>query len=281
MRKNIVILFISFVFFSCAKNSNITGVEDNSTYLGGIGTQRTYIQTEKWLLPGTSDPVVIPPDSLISKVPFSQNEISSGVVIRDSLVETIAMIDSTYYEGWELPPPRQIYKTIVSTGTEYNLSFALSEFIHNRNYQGSAVAERNYHVYAEFLGKIIEVSPGDTLLSSKPPWLKVPLIVGDSWERLQFPSIFGPAVISVHVSELKKVTIASGTFEAYKLEVITKLSDPDSTLQIEYEYYTPNVGLILYETKRTAHVWYGYDSITRISVDQVIRKELVSYSFIE
>ncbi|MDE3057178.1 MAG: hypothetical protein KGJ59_04395 [Bacteroidota bacterium] len=281
MRKNIVMLFISFVFFSCAKNSNITGVEDNSTYLGGIGTQRTYIQTEKWLQLGTNNPVVVPPDSLILKVPFSQNEISSGVVIRDSLVETIAMIDSTYYAAWRLPPPREMYKTIRTTGIVYDLFGALYELVHGRNYEPIGISESNYHVYAELPGKIIEVSPNDTLLSSKPPWLKVPLIVGDSWERLQYTSIFGPAVISVRVSELKKVTIAAGTFEAYKLEVATKLSNPDSTLQIEYEYYSPNVGLILYETKRTAQVWYGYDTITLMSVDQVIRKELVSYSFVQ
>ena len=283
MKTNSILLVLILLFSACSKDSNPVGSSGTFELIGGIGSQRSYAITKQWFVPNTDTPFVVVPDSLIPRITLSDSLRTLGFVEITQRTESVLELDTNFYYSWKLPLPRMDYKMTQGIGPSYNLADEVYQLSHNLTYSLPNPSEQN--VWHETPNQLEVSSP----LDQEPivptlPWVKKPLSVGDSWIRYKFIDASAHELktqISVRVVAQQLVSVRAGAFSAYKLEIRWYHFNPDYDFGGEYEYWVPNVGLVLSEIDRVVSIVTipaGGGPSTTITVRQVTRKELLSWS---
>lgn len=281
--KLIIVLFVVFFLSACSDENNPISPINENNYLGGNGTERTYKETESWLQPNSNIPYFNVPDSLKSKVSLNASQLQSGVVSIKNYTEFVKPIADDFYISWELTLPKNNYLQTEGSGQKYSLEIELDSLRLNKSYSIG-----NYGIGQEIFrvtnDGIMTVNPPD-LQSNFPsvPFIKNNLKINDTWVRYKFiDTTMNSPIIETIASVIGKenITVPSGTFNAFKIKLTTYHYSPDYSFGVGYEYYVSDVGLVLKESDMDIYQW---DSSTNNTIHfrQIIRKELVSYNFVQ
>jgi len=281
--KNLFLILLSITIYSCSdKNNPIAPIFENN-YFGGIGTERTYKETEKWLKVGSNLPFFNVPDTLLSRVYLTKDQLQSGVVFISNYTESVEPIDNDFYTSWKLTLPQDNYLETESKGKSYSLSNELDSLLHNKTY-----SMENYRI-----GQDIFLLTNDAVMTINPsnlqanfpsvPFIKNKLQISDSWIRYEFIDTTTHKAIFETVAKvinIENINIIAGNFNAYKIKLTTYHYNPDYSFEEGYEYYVPYVGLVLKESNMIVNQWSSDTNLT-INFRQIIYKELVSYNFVK
>ncbi len=271
------------IFYSCSDGNNPVSPISTNNYFGGIGTERTYKETDSWLQANSNLPYFNVPDSLLSEVSLNAAQLQSGIVSIINYTEFVKPIDDEFYISWKLSLPRENYLEIEGSGKEYNLAKELDSLQHNKSY-----SKGNYRIGQDIFritnGAIMTVNPSDIQANfPSVPLIKNRLYINDSWVRYRFidSTTDNPIVETIaNVVGKENIVVAAGTFNAFKVKLTTYHYNPDYSFEEGYEYYVSGVGLVLKESDMDVYQWNSSTNAT-IHIRQIIRKELVTYNFVQ
>jgi hypothetical protein len=268
MKKTIILLF-SFILVSCNQENPTSPVDELSqSYLGDNNTQRVY-ETVEWMYEANSNiPYIKIPDSLYSKLSFDTSLSNQGIY-------------NLSYDTEIIIPSEQNHQ-IKTISENHNLEIELERLAKNLNYQpgksesidGSIWIENEKEMFIQFSD------------SSKYIMLKKPLFIGQEWIREKHSYVNEQGVKESFQQECKviskeNVQVKAGNFNAYKIEVTNHWTDLNSKSIRNYEYYVPNIGMILFESDGNIYrlTAVGNGSTTTIYIRHKVRKELVIFNF--
>jgi hypothetical protein len=281
--KLVLVLPFVFLLYNCSDENNPVSSYSGNNYVGGIGTERTYHETEKWFLANSTVPYFTVPESLLTKVSLTSSQLQSGVACIKNYTAFINPIDDAFYISWNLPLPRENYIQTEANGKEYSLENELDSLKNNKSYTPGnfGIGQEIFRVTEE---GIMTVNTPD-LQANFPsvPFIKNNLQVNDCWVRYKYidTTTNNPIFETIaNVISKEYVVVPAATFNAYKVKLTTYHYNPDYSFDEGYEYYVPGVGLVLKESDMDLYRWDSGTNTT-IHFRQIIRKELVSYYFVQ
>jgi len=268
--RNLIFIFLCFVFVSCNQDNTTSPVDElNQSYLGGNNTQREY-KTVEWMFEANSNtPYIKIPDSLYSKLTFDTSLSNQGIY-------------NLSYDSEVILPYGHNHQ-IKTISENHNLEMELDRLSRNLNYQpgksesidGAIWIENEREMYIEFSD------------SGKYIMLKKPLFIGQEWIREKHSYVNEQGVDENFQQECKVISkeyisVKAGNFNAYKIEVTNHWTDLNAKSIRNYEYYVPNIGMVLYESDGNVYrlTAIGNGPSTTIYVRLKVKKELVNFSFI-
>ena len=274
------VLFSSILLIqSCVKDNDFVD-SSSQRYLGKQNTVREY-ETTTWEYEANTDvPYIKVPDSLILSLSIDSSLISQGVVGQSYRVEQLIQYDTTWHvvsnptlcaEGLQL-------KTIIEY---YDLNNELQCIYNSNTYSKSLMKSTGGTIYLEndnSFGMFSGNNNNDTILVK-------PLSIGVNWirESHQYKNNNGELNLfqqECTVISQEEVEVQAGNFLAYKIEIIDHWASLNIKQTSGYEYYVPNVGLILEEwDKNLYRTTVTQSDSETIYFRQKYRKELVSYNF--
>jgi len=268
--KKIIILLLSFILVSCNQENPTSPVDElNQSYLGNNNTQREYEMVE-WMFEANSNiPYIKIPDSLYPKLSFDTSLSNQGIYNLLNMTEIIL--------------PNEQNHQIKTISENHNLEMELERLSRNLNYQpgksesidGAILIENEKEMYTQF-------SDG-----SKYIMLKKPLFIGQEWVREKHSYVNEQGVNENFQQECKvinkeNIQVKAGNFNAYKIEVTNHWTELNSKSIRNYEYYVPNIGMVLFESDGNVYrlTAIGNGPSTTIYIRHKVRKELVSFNFV-
>lgn len=281
--KLFIAIIIAFLLSSCSDGNNPTSPSiNNSIYLGGVGTERTYKETVSWLEIGSNLPFFNVPDSLITKVTLSEAQLQNGICEIMDYTEIVEYVDEDFYASWKFTLPRTNYIQFDGDGKIYDLSCELDSLVNNKTYSPGGFST-GHGVFKVFDYTIFTTNPPD-LQKQFPsvPYIKNTLQINDSWIRYKFIDTTTNNSIIETVAKVigkEEIQVTAGTFSAIKIKLTTYHFNPDYSFDDGYEYYVPNVGLVLKESDSDIYQWNSKNNET-IHFRQTKKKELISYFFV-
>ncbi|KAF0148414.1 MAG: hypothetical protein FD143_2877 [Ignavibacteria bacterium] len=275
-------MLIVLITISCSDVNNPVGPIESDPYIGSYGTERTYVETERWLEVNSNTPFVSIPKGFREKVSLTDKQIENGISQIKNYTEYVKPILDDFYISWKLPLSRDNYIQNEGKGKCYNLVDELKMLQSAKSYSVG-----NYQIgqdiYLKKIEAILTVQPSE-LQKQFPavPFIKYSLQIGDTWIRYKFIDTTTSKSVIETVAEVvgrETINVQAGIFSAYKIKLKTYHYNPDYSFEEGYEYYVPNVGLILKESDMNVSQWNSNNNQT-ITFRQIIRKELVSFNFI-
>ena len=283
MKYLIPFLFI-FVFVSCDQNLTTSPIDSlNKDYLGAPNTTKEY-ESYSWMFKANTDsPYVYVPDSLINRLTFDSSSIREGLVSFSRFQRVVIPRDPSFNQLTYYNPAINYYQIKTISTEQRNLEDELYSISIGMPYSGSGGGsgidgslwiESNDSMYIQF---------NDT---SKYILLKKPLEIGSSWIREQHKyrtqnGDYQTFQQECTVLSYEDVNITAGMFTAYKIEVVNNWVDLNYKSVRNYEYYVPNVGLILSESDSNVYrTTFSNGGSHTIYFRQKERTELISYNFI-
>jgi hypothetical protein len=274
----ILLLFSIPLLISCQKSD-----DSNQTYLGKQNTIREY-ETNEWQYEvNTTIPYIKVPDSYYKNLSYDSIPISQGLTSNLLTTEKVNPYDITSHS---LNDP-ELIKSVLEINSEreqYYLEFDLNSIENNREFTKNISSD--IALWKED-SKELSIIFSDT---SKYTYLVKPLYVGSEWIRDSYKYIDNgvPQVFQLEckVLGIEHVSVKAGEFSAYKVQVLNHWVDIPSESVRGYEYYVPDVGLVLEERDGTLHEArippMGSGGETTFYVyHQILRKELTSYNFVK
>jgi hypothetical protein len=265
-----------FILFSCSKDFNPIFPVSEDIIIGKIGTERKYIITEKWLNRPVATPFIIVPDSLQDEVSISQDELADGIVIITEITERITPMDQTIWDSLDIPIAHSELKYSSIDGHTYNLESELKALMNNENYQPINVNQSE--IWYETTNALYHMT-NDSESSNLLPWIKKPMQLNSTWIcqqdiNPQSGEIYNQLYAKVLSQE--NVTVMGETLLAYKVSTSYDENRLESSGQ--YEYYVPDIGLVLYTSDRIAFrtTISSSGDAQLIKFHKKVRKELVS-----
>jgi len=283
-RIKIGILFAVCLSIFCSENKNpISPSTKENQYLGGIGTERTYKESVIWLDANTNLPYFDLPDSLIPYMSISGQQIKAGTSFIRDYTEIVEPISDDFYSSWELEFPAERYRQTRSRGMSYSLAAELDSLSRNKSYSLSnfGIGQQIFLLTHNALMSVHPNSEREVFLSV--PILKNSLEIDDTWICEQFINKTNNKTVYQTFAEVvtqENIQVLAGYFDAFKIKKITFHYDPDYTIDEGYEYYVPNVGLVLKVSDMNLYRWCS-DTNKTIHFREITRKELVSYKFVQ
>jgi len=276
----VILLTILFLLTSCRKEDNpiIVPVENVINYSGKVGSEKVFRITTKWLRLNTNIPFYSIPDSLINQISFPDSLRKQGVIeIGNLRLKTVA-IDAEYYNKFKTNLSKEYFKEEYADWTYQSLDEEYRTILTYRNYYPIDVHNVFWDRWLETPDSLVELFsiPSNSLI------LKKPLKEKSLWIRGSLKISDGNGGYATYqeegeVMEYKEIKIEAGTFLAYKIAVVTHWLESNIRIYGTYEYYVPNLGLILEESngilESSAKDLYG----NKVYYDQIYRKELISY----
>jgi hypothetical protein len=270
-------VLLVIIFISCKKDDY-----SNQTYLGKQNSVREY-ETTTWKYDVNSTmPFIKVPDSFYKKLSYDSILISEGLVINAYTIETVI----PYNIAAKIITKPEVIKSslnVVSEGQQYSLEDNLFNIFKDQKYLTTIVKD--------VTGPWLEDSQQLSIIlsdSSSYTYLAKPLHVGDEWIRESRRYRNSNGVYELFQQECKvlcieRVIVKAGEFSAFKVEVMNHWVDIPSKSIRAYEYYTPDVGLVLKETDGIMSTLsiplFGETTIS--TFHQKVRRELVNYSIIK
>jgi len=279
-------LLLSFavsIFDSCSNKNNPVSPITTNNYLGGIGTERTYKENERWLQASSNLPYFNVPDTLLPRVSLDTTQLESGIVFIKNYTEFVKPIDDDFYTSWKLTLPREDYVQTKGSGNCYSLANEIDSLQQNKSYsiENYGIGQDIFRIMDD---AIMTVTSPD-LQESFPsvPFIKNKLQINDFWIRYKFidSTTKDPIIETVaKVISEGNIIVEAGSFTAYKIQLTTYHYNPDYCFEEGYEYYVPGIGLVLKESDMDVYQWNSISNTT-IHFRQIIRKELVSFNFVQ
>jgi hypothetical protein len=266
------ILVLGIIFFGCSRDNNpVITEKEEINYSGDIGSERAYRITTQWFKLGSSTPFYDVPDSLISRIIFPDSLRLNGYIEIEEIISRMTEMDSEYYLKQDTTIPRKFYKNEFADWKKHSLIDEVTALMEGRDYSPS-------EFYNIIWGRWLETNKKLIALSNII-YIEKPLEVNKMWVRDSGKVPDGSGGFSTYQSEAEvigreEITTLAGSFLAYKVVVVTHWVESNMRLYGTYQYYVPNIGLVLEETKGT--VVSSVNNQT-IYYDQVYRKELISY----
>jgi hypothetical protein len=277
------VLFFIFIINSCTDENNPVSPTFENNYLGGIGTERTYKETEYWLQAYSDIPYFTVPESLLSKVSLTALQLQSGVVYIRDYTEFIEPIGDAFYTSWNLPLPKEHYLQKDGSGTSYSLKNELDSLLLNKTYSVGilGVGQDIYRITSD---EVLTVSPQSMeAINPSCTYIKNHLQIGDSWVIWKQIDTVNNTLVMERIAEVvhyENINVIAGNFTAYKIKLSSKQYITNTTFDLGFEYFVPDVGLVLKESDMNVFQWNSGTNTT-IHFRQIIREELVSYSFVK
>jgi hypothetical protein len=270
---SLLLIFI-LLLISCQKSD-----DTNQIYLGKQNTLREY-ETNEWRYEvNTTIPFITVPDSFYKKLSYDSIPITQGLVTNLLTSEKVNPYDIAAYN---FTNPENIY-VINIEGEQYNLEYDLKSIEENKEYTKSKYTGGG--IWKED-SKELSMILNDTL-----KWIYVvkPLYVGSEWVRRSFhykaDGVNQMFQLECKVLGIELISVKAGEFSAYKVEVLNHWIDIPSESVSAYEYYVPDVGLVLEESDGTISEAIipplGEGNPTTSTFHQKFRKELINYSFVK
>ncbi len=283
----LVNLFLILALSSCSNAPTSVEMDSSTAIIGKVGSERNYVMTEKWFVPGTDSPYVAVPAVLLGHLGISDSAYYQGAVQVTNVTETVYSLDSSYYASWHLPPPRSAYVETRGYGTRYDLNDNILALENGLSYSpGYGMVEGDDPWY-ETRGALYEALANDY---KETPYLLKPFVIGRSWLRDEAQYYDSTAHrtmsdnIMARVVDEEVVTVNAGTFEAYKVEISANWPGLNYSVITGYEYYVPGIGLILYKSDAVVNsvtLYPNGENSGTITYRRVITKELQSYTIAE
>lgn len=277
------ILFFIFLINSCTDENNPVSPTFENNYLGGIGTERTYQETECWLQPYSDIPYLTVADSLLSKVSLTASQLQSGVVFIRDYTEFIKLIGDAFYTSWHLPLPKENYLQKEGNGTKYSLENELDSLLLNKIYSVGilGVGQDIYRITSD---EVLTVSPQSMeAINPSCTYIKNHFQIGDTWVIWKQIDTVNNSTVMERIAEVvdyENINVIAGNFSAYKIKLSSKHYVTNTTFELGFEYFVPDVGLVLKESDINVYQWDSGTNTT-IHFRQIIRQELVSYNFVQ
>lgn len=274
---NYLILVSAIILLhSCKKEDN-----SDNTYLGKPNTIREY-ETTTWRFEANTDiPLIKVPVSSYKKLSFDTILISKGVVLSSYSTERLV----PYNTSSRLVTNPDLFIgaiQIISNGEQYDLEKDLEKISNNEEYSLTNIGGSIGVLWYED-GQQLSNIFNDT---NKYVMLKKPLHVGDEWirESRRYKNSNGDYELfqqECKVIGKELVEVKAGKFSAFKIEVMNHWVDLNSTSIRMYEYYAPEVGLILEESDGNIYqaILTPDGGSSTSFFHQKVRKELANYSF--
>lgn len=282
--KYLLMFSLIFVLVGCNHDNTTSPIELlPKDYLGAPNTTREY-ESYSWMFKASSDsPYVYVPDSLINRLTFDSSSIREGLVSFSKHQQVVIPRDPSFNQLTYYNPKINYYQmkniSIEQRNLEDELYFISIGIPYSGSGGGTGIdgslwVETSDSMYIQF---------NDT---SKYIFLKKPLEIGSNWVREQHQyraQTGGYQTFQQECTVLsnEEVNIAAGKFRAYKIEVVNHWVDLNYKSVRHYEYYVPNVGLILSESDSNVYrtIFSNGGSYT-IYFRQKERTELINYNFI-
>jgi hypothetical protein len=224
------------------------------------------------------------PDSLISKLSIDTAQLHSGVCSIETFVELVSNIEDGYYTSWHLSSPRTAYRQVggIPPASQYSLAAEVDSLNKGKKYSTTGWIKGG-NIYRDTTDAIMTVIWKD-LEKRFPsvPYIRKNFKVGDNWIRDLFMDTVASKPITqtmANVISEVSVTVPAGTYMAFKIQLTTYHYNPDYSFDEGFEYWVPNVGLVLKESDMQLSQWNSSTGLT-ISFRQITRQELTSANFL-
>jgi hypothetical protein len=286
MKEIRALLLLGLVLFvSCNKNDDPLGPVNTSefdpTYLGKIGSVRVYSQEDRWYIAGTDSPYVNVPDSILGEIQLSRSDLRQGIVSRTKITQRVDTVAGWFYSAAQLVHPRNEYERLEELATGYNLVNHLQALSTQSSYSGEY--SHGGGDYRESSDSLLGVSVGSSSIFLLKPIGQPTSWIRDQWTYYDSASaMYRSHNVSCRAIGQTSVSVSAGNFEAYKIEVTMNWPDLNYGVFWKYEYYVPNIGLVLEESDLLTHILTlsSSGSSSTITVRMVRRKELTSFAVV-
>jgi hypothetical protein len=275
---NYLLTSILIFWISCTNEENA-----NLSYLGKQSTSREYETTTWRFEAGTNIPLIIVPDSIYKRLSLDSTLISEGVISKSYITETLIPYDTSRHY---ISDPNLFLEALLKEeiGEKYDLMKELECISNNEIYSNTDIGETTVIIWHENEQELI-----NSIYDSIKIILHKPISVGDEWIRESYQYFADNDNLQLFRQECRvisqeSVKVKAGSFLAYKIEILNHWVDLDYKSIWSYEYYVPNVGLILEESDVNLYetiVFPGGYGETTSFFRQRQRKELIDYNFIE
>ncbi|MGE5498485.1 MAG: hypothetical protein ACM3Q2_10460 [Syntrophothermus sp.] len=282
--KDLSLLFFALFFYSCAQN-NTTEPEPISgkyQFIGGIGTTRTYKETIISLKPYSNEPYYSVPDYLKNRLSLSSEELNSGISEIITITEiTTPISDVNFNTRYNADLPKSDFVTVSGTGTVYSLADELNKLGNGSQYTQSGLrSDYDYQLTIDAilkpaLASFASLNPTSTVVKNN-------MRVNDTWIREKYLDSTKNTVyeIKATVIGIETVNVEAGKFNAVKIKLTDNHYAGNYTLDFGYEYWVPNVGMVLKTSDLDQYSWNSATNKT-IHYRAITRRELTSYNFVE
>lgn len=278
VRSIVIFLSISCFFLTgCQKDDAIF-----QSFLGKKNTVREY-ETTVWRYDlDSNSPLIKIPDTLYKKLVYDSTLISQGMVEFSLTTETIIPYDLNFNIIKDLETAESAL-SINLEGQSYNLEQNLRNLELNIEYT-LAVIGGDGGIWIENSNRLSQIIDESTKLT----FLLKPLFVGKEWvrESRKYKNSNGEYETfqqECKVLSIEQIKVKAGEFSAFKVEVINNWIDIPSKSVRAYEYYVPDVGLVLEESDgiMSQAIIQPFGEVITCTFHQTNRKELVNYTFIK
>lgn len=280
--KTLFFIFFSVLLIGCNKDNSVSPTTSATPqYLGQANTTREYESSTWEYIANTETPYIDVPDSLIEKLSFDSLSVKKGLTRYERYKEIVLNRDSSFNQLTYYNPAIRYFQKRTIDLEKRDLEFEL------------AYAKRDEVVPSLSLGTGIDGSlfiENDSELytpsndSIKFIIIEKPLEIGLEWvrEKHQYKNnngVYETFQKDCKVISKEDITVKAGKFTTYKVEISNNWVDLNYKAVRNYEYYVPNVGLVLLEWDINLN---RYNSSTNLTVyfRQKYRVELVNYNFL-
>ena len=279
--KKLFFILLVIIFTSCNQNNPVSPIDSTTNiYLGSFSTMREYERTISLFQPDSNTPFITVPDNLYGKLSFDSTQINQGLVNIFKYQEIVIPRDTSFHNLTSNSSEYCQIKTIDIENKDLETELEFAE-------QGKPIPEISLGISMDGSMWIendnqLRRQSNDT---TKYIMLQKPISIGDKWTRKinkykNEDGTYGTFQLDCRVVSQEEVSVKAGNFLAYKIEVTNDWVDIDYKSISGYEYYVPNVGLILMESDMNVFsttLGSGSTSYFR----QVIRQELTRYNFVK
>lgn len=280
--KTLFIVILVSLIFGCDRDNSLSPTNSEfSDYLGLVNTTREYESFTWEFIANTEMPYHVVPDSLIWKLTFDSASLKKGLTQYQRYKEIVINRDTnfnqlTYYN----PSTRYFQKRTIDLekrDLEFELTYAkrgeiVPSLSLGTSIDGSLFVENVSEFYTP---------ENDT---TKYIIIKKPLEIGVEWvrEKHQYKNNIGVYETfrqDCKVISKEDIAVKAGKFSAYKVEISNNWVDLGYKVVRNYEYYVPNIGLVLLEWDINLN---SYNSSTNSTAyfRQKYRVELSDYNFV-
>ncbi|MFC2139198.1 hypothetical protein ACFLR4_00930 [Bacteroidota bacterium] len=278
--KKYLSIILLLLAVACSENESLNSPYENVDFLGAAGTNRSYVETEIWLKSDSDLPYFTIPSELSNQISLSREQLAGGVCIIRNILTEVNSITEQLYNNWDLSLAIENYLQITISGEEYSLKEEIEALWNGANYNQSDYSrEKEVYIRDEF-GIRSVYPPQAADRQDVTSYIMNNIVVGDTWTREKIYETGTSNIISETVAEvlgIETVTVPAGTFSAYKIKLTTNETGVN-VWNDGYEYFVPDVGLVLQESDRF-YAWDDPETGERKVARKICMKVLESYDF--
>jgi len=282
--KKLIFILLGIIFASCNHSNPVSPIISASDNFFGLpNTTREYERTTFMFQPDTNIPYIKVPDSLYKKLSFDTSQINQGLVDIYIYQEVVISPDTTFAIPSHSDFSINYYQIKTFDEEHEDLEDDLEFAKQGKTFPGISLGTSIDGTF--WIENKKELYTQNNIDTANYIYLQKPLKIGAEWVRetnkyKNADGTYGTFQLECKVVTMQEVSVKAGNFLAYKIEVTNDWVDIGYKSIRDYEYYVPNVGLILMESDMNVYST-TLGSGTTLYFRQVIRQELISYNFVK